>query len=371
MGMHGPEGADYPNRVEWLEPVPLERIVCRDAPVDPAAPTLGQFAGSPRLPFFWVDDTILSMSIEPQSTSLQIEWAPAYELVLSFIAFAERRHHKLIDLGPEWVKAARARLPAAFRDEIAHLDQDLCKKAADPMVSLARLAPEPRDAASWLDWLGGRTVGALYELLAPIASEDEPLPRDLGAARDLWHRWLSLWEEHYFRGVDPAIPSGLTADCERLRRRIGRVPAVELIEEATSGIWIDPTPERPVTLVPMYHGRPTNHLAREHPRTVICYPAEVLPPAPDQPPAPLVRLARALGDESRLRILRVLASGGPYTLTDVARATGLSQSTVHHHLIALRAAGLTRAYQLTPPRYSLRPNADARVAEALRAFLNG
>src|SRR5262249_57498517 len=87
--------------------------------------------------------------------------------------------------------------------------------------------------------------------------------------------------------------------------------------------------------------------------------------------AALMGLAGAVGDESRLRILRFLASGGPYTLTEVARATGLSQSTVHHHLIALRAAGLTRAYQLTPPRYSLRPNADARVAEALRAFLNG
>ena len=55
--------------------------------------------------------------------------------------------------------------------------------------------------------------------------------------------------------------------------------------------------------------------------------------------------------------------------------SGLAKSTVHHHLVVLRSAGLVRvhAYQgggLTDT-YSLRPHALDDLDRRLRAFLTG
>ena len=48
---------------------------------------------------------------------------------------------------------------------------------------------------------------------------------------------------------------------------------------------------------------------------------------------------RALGDETRLRILELL-SPGEQCVADLMEVTGLGQSLVSHHLRTLRTAGL-------------------------------
>jgi ArsR family transcriptional regulator len=48
---------------------------------------------------------------------------------------------------------------------------------------------------------------------------------------------------------------------------------------------------------------------------------------------------RALGDETRLRLLEILAAG-ERCVADLMDALGLGQSLVSHHLRALREAGL-------------------------------
>jgi ArsR family transcriptional regulator len=48
---------------------------------------------------------------------------------------------------------------------------------------------------------------------------------------------------------------------------------------------------------------------------------------------------RALGDETRLRLLEIL-TGGEQCVSDLMDALGLGQSLVSHHLRALREAGL-------------------------------
>ena len=63
-------------------------------------------------------------------------------------------------------------------------------------------------------------------------------------------------------------------------------------------------------------------------------------------PAPLSRARalaalrfRALGDETRLRLLELLTAG-ERTVADLMDDTGLGQSLVSHHLRTLRQAGL-------------------------------
>ena len=56
-------------------------------------------------------------------------------------------------------------------------------------------------------------------------------------------------------------------------------------------------------------------------------------------PLRLVRLSKALGDEKRLRILRALADGEK-SLMELAEMFGVAKTTMHHHMIILRSAGL-------------------------------
>jgi DNA-binding transcriptional ArsR family regulator len=79
-----------------------------------------------------------------------------------------------------------------------------------------------------------------------------------------------------------------------------------------------------------------------------------------------------------LTILRLLAEG-PHSFTEVVRATGLSKSTVNHHMVMLRAAGLVRVqdtasgthqgHPYKPVTYVLRPDAIDDLADRLHEYL--
>ncbi len=97
----------------------------------------------------------------------------------------------------------------------------------------------------------------------------------------------------------------------------------------TTAILVPSLVHRPLTLV-------TNH---EHTK-VICYPA-LLEDQLSAPAGGLIGVYRALGDGTRLRILRRLAAGSA-TVARISEELGLAKSTVHEHLLSLRSAGLVR-----------------------------
>lgn len=309
---------------------------------------------------------------------LAAEWAPAYELLVSFGCFAFASLHPNLEIGQAWVKQVRHSLPApyvqritqkAFLTDLKEVDHDLA-------MVLIRACPDAsrQDAPRFLDWLAQLSPGDAYEALAPRLPESGPqLPRDFAAWRDRTVEVLRVWDSSYFHQLDPAILNGLREESLALAKRLGSAPALDLIEQVTYGLCIEPTPAvQTVTLVPQYHERPYNHDFLEQGNLVILYPADVLLPDPQLPPPRLLRLTRALGDDSRLRILRFL-SGGSRSLTEVARFAGLSQPTVHHHLAQLRAAGLVQVQFApgvpTPNRYCLRPHALEQLARQLGTYL--
>jgi DNA-binding transcriptional ArsR family regulator len=51
----------------------------------------------------------------------------------------------------------------------------------------------------------------------------------------------------------------------------------------------------------------------------------------------------ALGDESRLQIVRKLCKGGPLSITKLTRGADISRQAVSKHLRALAEAGLVRS----------------------------
>jgi DNA-binding transcriptional ArsR family regulator len=87
----------------------------------------------------------------------------------------------------------------------------------------------------------------------------------------------------------------------------------------------------------------------------------------DAPPLRLVRLSKALGDEKRLRVLRALAEGDK-TLMELADMFGIAKTTMHHHMIILRSAGLI-SVGVGSKRYRLRHETVPDVGALLSGYL--
>jgi DNA-binding transcriptional ArsR family regulator len=320
------------------------------------------------------------MSVEHKRTTtnleLTVDWAPAYELLVSFLVYVNRAKHTLVEVGQTWVDDVRFRLPSDYTQRIAHQAHTLKTRhdEQDLLALLVKVCPaKGRDAQTWLDWLAELAPGAAYEALTPLVPQSGPfLPRDFAAWRDRLVGLLRTWHTYYFSEVDPAILDGLRCDAERVSARVGSLPPQQLVEQVTNGMWVEPGPGTwQVVLVPQYHMRPYNHDCSLNDGILLLYPADVVPTPEDAPPTALLRLTRGLSDESRLRILRYVALG-PRSLTEVARFAGLSQPTVHHHLAQLRTAGLLRVHcSLAGPvrYYSLRSHALDQLARQLGTYL--
>ncbi|KEQ13696.1 ArsR family transcriptional regulator [Endozoicomonas montiporae] len=79
----------------------------------------------------------------------------------------------------------------------------------------------------------------------------------------------------------------------------------------------------------------------------------------------LAGFAKAIAHPARVRLLKILASGGCLG-TDLVKQLGLAQSTVSEHLRILKQAGLVDA-EVQHPRtcFSLQPEALARLNNLL------
>jgi DNA-binding transcriptional ArsR family regulator len=304
---------------------------------------------------------------------LAVDWAPAFELVLSLLCFVCFPKHNLLDLGEGWATTLRARLPAdlASRLQRKNVTAALNLKQDDLLLLLVRACPGDRAARPFTAWLAGLSAGDAYELVGARLPDTAPrLPRDFSGWRDRCVGVLTIWQDVYFDTVDPDILRRLEGEAQRLRASLGGSPQA-LVEQVTNGVLLEPADEPvTITLVPQYHERPYNHDAYEQDGLIILYPADVCPTPPELPPPALLRLTHALSDDSRLRMLRLLADGHR-TLSELARCVGRSQPTVHHHLVQLRAAGLVRVHLTVTGahRYSLRPRALDQLRDQLATYL--
>ncbi|MFD3448352.1 ArsR/SmtB family transcription factor [Microbacteriaceae bacterium 4G12] len=118
----------------------------------------------------------------------------------------------------------------------------------------------------------------------------------------------------------------------------------KFVEYATKGIAYQPEPfvDR-VLLIPQYIYRPWNVEASLPGTKVFYYPVsdESVHLSEDlyAPPSILVHGYKALGDETRLRIVKLL-SERDYSLQELHEKLSIPKSTLHHHLSLLRSARL-------------------------------
>ena len=97
-----------------------------------------------------------------------------------------------------------------------------------------------------------------------------------------------------------------------------------------------------VVLVPTLVFAPWTLIIEHESTRIFCFPVPPHEARKGQPEPEVVAVFRALGDGTRLRILRRLASGGPATFGQLSRELGLAKSTLHQHALLLRTAGLIR-----------------------------
>ena len=181
---------------------------------------------------------------------------------------------------------------------------------------------------------------------------------------------LELWAERVWKPESLTITPILERDAEVKRDLLRDLPIDQFITTATNGVEFAPRPgiDR-VVMVPSFVNRPLVSYLELGEALIIIYPVadESVSADADSPPLRLVRLSKALGDEKRLRILRVL-SEGEKTLMELAEMFGVAKTTMHHHMIVLRSAGLV-AVGVGQKRYRLRTETVPDVGALLSGYL--
>jgi DNA-binding transcriptional ArsR family regulator len=343
------------------------------------------------------------------SLRLELDAAPAYELlmVLSVLSGGENsRPEPLPDL-----RALLQRVPADLLKAIERFTGG-SDKVFPHVVPLAYAAPPPRAADDLIAYLDGLDAFDLYlhllgyhmryfrratppEVIRAAAAGD-------GEARGLFmagsypddapwqaalHRLLSLGaleakagaltilrraRDEVFEPYERAVMPILRRDLEAKRLLNARVGPERTIEAATHGIEYAPEPGiTRVLLIPSCAIVPWVHTLDHGDLKIFCYSVaeESITGREGAPPARLVALTKALGDERRLEILRLLAAER-LTLAEIAGRFGVPKTSMHHHLVILRSAGLVRM-RSSDRTYTLRPEVIPDVSALLSAYVQG
>jgi DNA-binding transcriptional ArsR family regulator len=343
-----------------------------------------------------------------QPLIVEIEASPAYEFLMTLCAFSEVEHHAEYEVGKEWFDDVRKK---ASPDLLTLVEQFSfhSHEIWEHMLGLVYDCPAPRDVPTFiahieaidplelrLHMLGYYVrqhcrvtppeiifqaaqgdIEAQRELLKTSFPDDVEWQRTLRwmlsleqvATKNLLQEIFHGWYDQVFREQELYILPILARDVEtKLALKLSH-SAEQLIEMATGWEYVPEPGIRRVVLVPSYITRPWNSEAERHDTVIFCYPVaeESISADKNVPPARLVKLAKALADERRLRILKKLAAGS-YTLQEMAEDFGVAKTTLHHHMITLRSAGLVRM-NLSDKRWSLRQYMVTNVGELLNTYL--
>jgi DNA-binding transcriptional ArsR family regulator len=300
-----------------------------------------------------------------------------------------------------WLTEAKAALPEGVRADLKILSETEMTvhvasyaverpdiRSADALVAaLGALSPADLVVAMLGDFdLGADTEArvraamagdeaALDEVIAAAGDHAKGLRAILADPLETHRRILTVleaWAEP-FNAIEARVSSIGQRDYEGRSGDRATLDKLDLIEQTTGGVrWLPTSGIRRVILAPSYFSRPYNFLLGGEGWRFFGYPVadEALDIAdPLEPPRSVVRLHRALGDPTRMRILKLLAGRDLYA-TEIAQQLELSKPTIKHHLALLRAARLVTITESgAVVYYSLRRNRLDDASSELKRFL--
>lgn len=298
------------------------------------------------------------------SYKVEVDFAPMYECITSLTAFLGKQNHNAMDAGKTWVREVQERFAPRLLQKMKEITTITDDFSLSPYIWSC---PGDRSVSGFLDWFDTLSPGELYEIAGRFG---QSVPSNLGDLRSYASEILRQWDAGYFSGIDPRIVAGLQQEADSRRAQLNGSNDMQVYEQATEGMRLYPTERlKQVIIVPQYHSRPlvTSSLYDEFVFT--SYSFDAIPPEEGRPAPALMRLTRALSDETRLYILRLL-TGKQLNFTEIVKGVGLSKSTIHYHLIALRAAGLVIVHTSGKSNsYSLRPEALTVLPDRLATYL--
>jgi DNA-binding transcriptional ArsR family regulator len=338
--------------------------------------------------------------------TVEIDAAEAAELLLSIATLLVDEEHDSYELGTARIEELRAATPPEL---LRDADRLLPFKSAGQLLGLVYTTPKPRTAAAFLEHFAatdaveirlhllgyytrghrmtepetlrraaegdGRAIGALLDSYAEYLDADkcsdaeQVLRTDAGEAKHALLELLSAWAEHGLPEIEPAdYPSLLERDVEAKRELVKSVPPEQVVERLAPGIQWSPGPDIDrVVLFPAYSPRPWVYMSEYKRVKIFCPPITADRERTPGDPAELVRIYKALGDASRLKLLKRLQDG-PISLTEAAQEVGLAKSTTHHHLALLRQAGFVLIRE-GDDTYRLRPDLRPEPGALLQQYL--
>lgn len=335
-----------------------------------------------------------------RAIAIEFDVRTAYDFIVSLSG--EVSPEELVPDDRSWLDAGRARLAAEAGEALGRVgdgefvwgigmlavERPEVRTARDFVDAVAAVSPVVLARTLFCDELQDPTLRPLVEsalagdpamvdaLSSRVGEADPAIRMELVGRPDAYQRdmlsvlraWLPVFEE-----VEGRVDAMIRRDADGRAGDAAVMPPLELIERVTGGIrWLPEPGVRRVILAPSYFARPYNYMLSGDQWRFFGYPiadASLDSADPAAPPQALLRLHHALGDETRLRILRLLAERDWY-LTELAQRLGLSKPTVSHHLAQLRAAGLATATEEgTLIYWSLRRDRLEDASRELQHFL--
>lgn len=298
--------------------------------------------------------------------TVEVDFAPMYECVNSLAAFMNKQNHNALDAGKTWIRDVQHRFTPAKLQLMREM-----MKATDNFTLAPYIwtCPGERSVNGFLDWLENLSTGQLFDIASQFHMS---VPSNLPLLRSHTIEVLREWNDHYFSEINPVILDELTREAETRRASLDNTDDQEVYEQATQGMRIYSDSQlKKVILIPQYHARPFVTSTMLDEVIFTNYSCDIIPAEAGRPDPKLLRLTRALSDETRLIILRILA-GKQLSFSEIVRQVKLSKSTIHYHLIFLRAAGLIIVhYKHKNTEYSLRLEALNDFPQQIKTYLQG
>jgi DNA-binding transcriptional ArsR family regulator len=342
-------------------------------------------------------------------TTIRFDPKPAYEFLLTLVAWATPQRVDSYAVGQAWFAETSAALPDDLRRRIAtlangcdHVFSRLLGVAVDleppgtaaQLVDAVEAMPPATLRLSLLGYYARRTrrridperiveaargdpaaVRAVLELTTDGPECERAIGAILGQTDAQVHATvvaiLRAWEASVFRAHIETVGPLLDEETAHLRGRLQELGTAPFLDEAANGTDLLATPRlEEIAVFPTWILRPWNVFWEQGASLLLGVPVAEhrLGGDPDAPPERLVQLAKALGDERRLRVLRRLTTGS-YTLQELADHFAVSKTTLLHHLVILRSAGIVRVEAGANGRYSLRAGMPTELNRLVEGYL--
>ncbi len=341
--------------------------------------------------------------MKTNSVRVDVDDSPIYELLLQMMVFTGFENLETFDVGRDWADSQRRRCSTGLLHALdrlggasGNLDQLMGIQASQPSPSvsaflhrLEQLAPHevvlhltgffsalyPEDVESTIMAAisGSRKAraaaaralaGDMPERQQGIATVLATPASDLKA---LMLEAISEWYERIFTCDEPTARSLLAADARAKRTLLGTDPE-RLILIATGIKYGIKDRFRKVLLVPTLVMRPWVAVVNYKRLRIYAYPVVDDPTSVETARRGLARTYQALGDEARLRILKLLADDA-LTLEELCRRVEQPEAVVRAHIAVLRAGRIVQINCDERMTYQLRGDIMRVIGQPLQSYL--